>query len=253
MIKMKSIADAAAKNSPTLLVIAGVGLLIGSVFKACKDTERYLDKKAKAEFQMATKGEEPSKKETLKIVVTCYWGTAVLTGLSVLCFVTSNRINIKRNAALATMYGISEAQRLEYMAKTKEILGEKKEAEIREKIAEDNINRDKLPPETIQQIPPGECLCYDSMFGRYFFSTTEKILAAQNRLNDKLFQEMYISLNDFFEALGMTPIGFGDEFGWNVNNGMIKIDRHYVDNNDGVTCIVISYDIQPRHDYSKLQ
>lgn len=252
MIKMKSILNAASKNSPTLLTLAGVGLLIGAVFTACKDTEKYLDKRASSELSAAAKGEEPKKSEKIKIVVKCYWKTCVFTGLSVICFATSNHINVKRNAALATMYGISEAQRLEYMAKTKEILGEKKEAEIREKIAESTIERDKIPPDVAQNAPVGECLCYDSMFGRYFFSTTEKILAAQNRLNDKLFQEMYISLNDFFDELGMSHIGFGEEFGWNVNNGMIIIDRQYVDSKDGVTCIVISYDVQPRHDYSKL-
>lgn len=252
MIKMKSVLKAASKNSPTLLTVVGVGFLIGSVFKACKDTERYLDARASNELQSAAQGQEPTKTEELKIVAKCYWQTAVLTGLSVLCFVTSTKISLKRNAALVTMYGISEAQRLEYMAKTKELAGEKKEAEIRNKLAEDRVNRDPVDTEVLKMIPAGECLCYDSEFGRYFFSTSEKILAAENRLNERLFTEMYISLNDMFEALGMSSIGFGEEFGWNVNDGMIKLHRDYADNNSGVTCIVISYDVQPKHDYAKL-
>lgn len=251
MIKMSNLAAKAAKKSPTLFVIVGVGFMVGAVAKACTSTKRYLD-------EINTVDEETGEvveletKEKIKIAAKCYWETAALTTLAAMSFVTSNRINLRRNAALMTMYGISEAKRLEYMQKTKEILGEKKESEIREKIAEQKVNN-KLPSnEMLEQIPVGDTLCYDTMFGRYFFSSSEKIMAAEKRLNDKLFGEMYISLNDFFYELGLEKVSFGDEFGWNVNDGLINIRRIYTENKQGVPCIVLDYDVTPRHDFANL-
>lgn len=245
MFKMKNIRRRVSKKSPTLLLIVGIGSMLGAVYSACKDTEKYIDMRKALP-------DPPTKKETLKMVGKCYWKTAIFTGISITSFVSGNRILTNRNTALAAMYAASEAKYLEYAKKTKDLVGEKKEQEIRERLAEDRLKYDKPPKEALDHIPIGETLCYDNMFGRYFFSSTEKIQAAEKKLNDRLYSQMYISLNEFYQELGLSPIHFGDEFGWNIDNGLIDISRTYADTSDGTTCIVIDYDITPRCGFDKL-
>lgn len=245
MLKMRNIKSRAARKSPTLLLIIGIGSMCGAVYSACKDTEKYIDMRKELP-------DKPTKTETLKMIGKCYWKTALFTGISITSFVSGNRILTNRNAALAAMYAASEAKYLEYAKKTKDLVGEKQEKEIRERLAEDRLKYDKPSKEVLEHIPVGETLCYDNMFGRYFFSSTEKIQAAEKKLNDLLYSQMYISLNDFYQELGLSPIHFGAEFGWNIDNGLIDISRTYADTSDGTTCIVIDYDITPRHGYDKL-
>ena len=216
MFKMKNMRRRVSRKSPTLLLIVGIGSMLWAVYSACKDTEKYIDMRKEL-------SDPPTKKETLKMVGKCYWKTAIFTGISITCFVSGNRILTNRNTALAAMYAASEAKYLEYAKKTKDLVGEKKEQEIRERLAEDRLKYDKPPKEALDHIPIGETLCYDN-----------------------------ISLNDFYQELGLSPINFGDEFGWNIDNGLIDISRTYADTSDGTTCIVIDYDITPRCGFDKL-
>ena len=98
----------------------------------------------------------------------------------------------------------------------------------------------------------GETLCYDVLSGRYFKSKIDKIKKAENDLNRRMRDEMYISLNDFYYEVGLEPIKLGDDLGWNIDNGYIDLRFSSQLATDGTPCLVIDYGYGPRYDFRGL-
>ena len=94
-------------------------------------------------------------------------------------------------------------------------------------------------------------LCYDSVLGGYFQSNINKIRKIESRLNHRMRSEMYISVNDFFDELGRAQIKHGNDLGWNVDHE-INITFSSIITEEDRTCLVIDYDICPRHDFRSL-
>lgn len=150
---------------------------------------------------------------------------------------------------LATAYSLSEAAFAEYREKAAETVGEKKEAEIRDKVAKAQIERDPVSGHEVIMTGKGDTLCYDVVSGRYFKSSIEKIRRAENVLNRKLMDEMYVSLNEFYYELGLKCTGMGNELGWNVDDGLIDLHFSTQLSEDETPCLVVDYHIAPRYDY----
>jgi hypothetical protein len=158
---------------------------------------------------------------------------------------------VKRQAALATAYTISESALREYQAKVVETIGEKKEQGVRAAIAKDKIDQNPASQNTIIITGKGGLLCYDGVFGQYFESDNEKIRRAQNELNRQMIHDTYVSLNDFYYALGIPPIPAGDDLGWNVNKGLIDCKFSAQLSEGERPCLVIDYMIRPLQGYDK--
>ena len=190
-----------------------------------------------------------SNKTILDLTYKCYIPTAVMGSLTVACIIGANSINLRRNAALATVYSLTEATLKEYQSKVVSTIGEVKEKAIKDEIAKDKIEKNKPKKSNVVITGKGDTLCYDSISGRYFKSDIEKIKSSVNELNRDLLYEMFVSLNDVYYALGLSNIKMGDQMGWHIDNGMILFDYSSQLTEDGVPCLVIDYLISPRFDY----
>ena len=129
--------------------------------------------------------------------------------LTVACIIGANSINLRRNAALATVYSLTEATLKEYQSKVVSTIGEVKEKAIKDEIAKDKIEKNKPKKSNVVVTGSGDTLCYDSISGRYFKSDIEKIKSSVNELNRDLLYEMFVSLNDVYYALGLSNIKNG--------------------------------------------
>ena len=96
----------------------------------------------------------------------------------------------------------------------------------------------------------GTSLFYEPESGRYFMSTWNDITKAANELNASALTNMsgVISLNDWFEKLGLDPVAMGEEVGWTTVNGPrsiidISISSHIT--KDNVPCGAIYYNVRP--------
>lgn len=240
-----------SKNSPTILTCMGVFGLVTTTVMAIEATPKALDILAEAsaqkEYDRGTDELDPM--EIVKLTYKCYIPTAVMGSLTVACIIGANSINLRRNAALATVYSLTEATLKEYQSKVVSTIGEVKEKAIKDEIAKDKIEKNKPKKSNVVITGKGDTLCYDSISGRYFKSDIEKIKSSVNELNRDLLYEMFVSLNDVYYALGLSNIKMGDQMGWHIDNGMILFDYSSQLTEDGVPCLVIDYLISPRFDY----
>ena len=95
-------------------------------------------------------------------------------GLTIACIISAHTVNHKRNAALASLYSLTEKSLREYQAKVIETIGKNKERQVRNAVAEQNIKENPVSTKEVKITGKGETLCYDAISGRYFKSDVEK-------------------------------------------------------------------------------
>ena len=191
-------------------------------------------------------------KEAVKAAWKCYIPAAVTATASTACLIGASAVNNKRNAVLATAYSLSENALKTYREKVVETVGEKKEQEIRDAVAKEQLQKNPIVNKEVIITAKGETLCFDTISGRYFKCDIEQIRRTEAELNRELNSCMYVSLNEFYYKIGLRPTKLGDDLGWNVDNGPITFSFSSQLSEDDTPCLVIDYDIAPRYDYRNL-
>lgn len=235
------------KNKPELLIALGITGYFTATCLAVKSTPKALQNIEKEK----EKKKDLTKKDIIKVSWKCYIPSVITFGVSTACIIGANSVNSSRNAALAAAYSLSEKALSDYKEAAVDVIGEKKEKDIQDKVSEKKIENDPVCNKEVIITGKGEQLCYDCMSGRYFKSDIDKIRKAENEINKRLRSEMYVSLNDFYYELGLRPVQLGDEMGWNIDYELeLSFSSQLAD--DGTPCLVINYLITPRYDYTKL-
>lgn len=190
--------------------------------------------------------------ETIKAAWKPYIPAAVMGAVSIACLIGATSVNARRNAALTTAYKLSEAALAEFKDKATEVVGEEKINEVKDKIAKDKIDKTPVTKnEVIITDKGGQTLCFESVSGRYFTSDVQSIEKAVNELNRRMLMDMYISLSEFYDALGLDHTKISDELGWNIDEGLIEITFSSQISDDGRPCLVVDYETAPRYDFYK--
>jgi len=245
----KSIRTTISKHSPEILTGIGIAGMVTTTVMAVKATpkaiilieERYHEEP----------DERPRWKTYIKAAWPCYIPAAITGTLSVACLIGASSVNVRRNAALATAYTLSESALKEYQGKVIETIGKKKEQSVRDAIAKDRIDRNPVSSREVIITERGNTLCYDVISGRYFKSDIDKLKKAENELNRRMRDEMYISLNDFYYEIGLNYTSIGDDLGWNIDHGYIELEFSSQLADDGTPCLVIDYVVGPRYEYNR--
>lgn len=245
---IKSTKTTLSKHSPEILTGIGIAGMVTTVVLAVKATPKAL--------QLIEDKKHYSEVESLRPieVVKVAWKPyipAVITGVSsIACVIGATSVNASRNAALAAAYKLSETALVEYRDKVIETIGEKKEETIRDKVDEERIKKNPIEKHEVIVTGRGKTLFFDAASGRYFESDRDKIQKAENELNKRMLQEIFgeVSLNEFYDELGLDSIDVGDDIGWNAEN---QIDIHFSAQmlDDGRVCGVISHNKPPIHGF----
>lgn len=247
---VKGVQYAIKKHSPEILTGIGVAGMITTTVLAVKATPKALQ--IIEDEKKATDTAKLKPVDTVKLTWKCYIPAAVTGVASVACLIGASSVHVKRNAALATAYTLSERAFSEYKEQVVETIGEKKEKVVREKVDKKRIERNPVSKSEVLMTKKGNTLCYDYMTSRYFESDIDFIKQALTRLNGALLREDYVSLNDFYDEIGLARAGLGDEVGWNagrVGRNLIELSMSYQGADDGRPCAVISFDPMPKRDY----
>ena len=257
------------KHSPEILMVCGAVGAVTSAVMACKATLKVNDilkdhqsdvetihnvQSGNAEIkQDAEYTEEDAKKDLTTVyvqtgvkLVKLYAPAVILGGLSLGCMIGSNHILQKRNAALTAAYTLSESTLRTYRDKVLETVGEDKEREIRQKDAIEQQQKTPEPQALVVSSAAGQLKCFDSLSGRYFVSTKNEIDKAVNEFNRQLRDDMRISLNDWYDLIGLDTNKLGDMLGWDIERGYVETCYASRLDEDGLPCLVVNY-VEPPH------
>lgn len=252
---VNTVTKSVKKHQPEILTGIGIAGMITTTIMAVRATPKALDVMAEIKEAHA---EDTDKKElakdVVKKVVPIYIPSIIVGGLSISCVIGASAINAKRNAALATAYAISESALKTYQEKVIETVGEKKEQDIREEVAKETIKKHPINNKEIILTGTGDVRCLDAISGRRFACSVQKIQEVENELNRRIITEMYVSLNDLYDELGLSHTKLGDDLGWNIDwldRDMIRLARDTQIDEDGVPCLVLDYKVVPRYGYDR--
>jgi len=239
----KSVRTAMKKHSPEILTGIGVAGMITTAVLAVRATPKalILIEEKKDELEV----DELTPVETVKAAWPCYIPAAITGVLSTACLIGASSVNVRRNAALATAYTLSESALKTYQEKVIETIGEKKEQDVRDAVAKDHVTRNPVRSNEVIITERGNTLCLDVLSKRYFRSDIDKLKKAENELNRQMRNDMFISLNEFYDELGLDHIDIGDDFGWDIDKGYIELDFSSQLASDGTPCLVIGHSNRP--------
>ena len=245
-----------SKHSPEILTGIGIAGMITTTVMAVRATPKALELIDEGKLERADNDENfiydstpLPVKDVIKLTWRCYIPAAVTGCLSVSCLIGASSVNVRRNAALATAYTLSETALKEYRGKVVEVIGDKKEQAVRDAVAKDKIDQNPVTSREIIVTEKGNTLCYDVASGRYFKSDIDKLKKIENELNRQMRDDMYISLNEFYYEIGLNPTSIGDDLGWSIDNGYIDLNFSSQLTDDGTPCLVIDYQVAPKYDY----
>lgn len=258
------------KNSPVILTglaVAGVISTAYSAFKAGPRADKILEEYRKDMRDCHPKDKEAKRAvvgETVKKMVPIVTPTVIMGGSTIACVVGSHSISSRRIAVLSAAYSLSESTVKNLNSKMEEILGEKKTRAIKDSIMKDKLretekNDQKLLGDGNVIVPDnGYVLCKDLHSGRPFYSTAEKIKQAIVKCSFDVQQDMWVSLNEFYDEIGspqLEHIPLGDDLGWNVEDtirGQLPITLTAILTDDGKPCLCVDADVRIRSDYRNL-
>jgi hypothetical protein len=172
---------------------------------------------------------------------------AVAGSLTIGAIVMAQSINSRRQAAFISAYTIAESRFRDYQQKVVDKMGEAKEQEVRDDIAQDYVNANPINNSTLIVNDTDTQAFLDILSGRHFLSTVEKVRRAENKLNYQLNNDAYASLNDFYDALGIPHIAVGEDLGWKSGR-MVDVRLSTVLDNDRAV-ITIDFSVEPIGDY----
>lgn len=189
------------------------------------------------------------KCEVIKLTWKCYIPTAAVGLATIACIIGAHNIHLRRNAAIASLYSLTESAFKEYQSKVVETIGKNKELKVRDDVTADTIKRNPVGDSQVIFTGKGETLFYDQMSGRYFKCDIEKIRRIQNKINKDLISEDFMSLNEFYIEIGLAPIKLGEEMGWHLEHGMLEVRFSAQLTENEEPCIALEYELVPRFAY----
>lgn len=223
--------DTVKRNSPEILTAFGVSGVIGTAYFA-----------AKAGYQTARllESEPPDLdlKEKIKVSWKLYIWTGLTGAMTIGAIVGSNRLTSRQTAAAITAYTITDRAFSEYKEKVVEQLGKNKEQAIRDEIRQKKIEEN--PPGDVIVIGGGDVLCCELHTGRYFKSDMETLQRAKNEINAKINSRLYVTLDEFYDAVGLPHTSQSNMMGWDSDK-LMDFEITYVGSEDHKPCLAFDY------------
>lgn len=254
------------KRSPEILTGFGIAGMVTTTVLAVKATPKALTLIQDAEIEkvdvQVKEGKGPDElvktltpAEVVKVAWKPYIPALLLGTASVACLIGANSVHTRRHAALYSAYKLSETALTEYKDKVKEIVPEKKVKEIKQKLAEDkveNIVKNENCKEQKAKVivsNDGDTWFVDPFTNGSFLCTETKIREAIVDLNYRLMDEMFVSLSDLYDELGLDHTQNSDEIGWCIDDGKIRPDFSDAIVKNGKAYVVMDFLKRPEYGY----
>lgn len=168
----------------------------------------------------------------------------VVTGaVTIGCIIGAVKIGNRRTAAITAAYSISEKAFEEYRDKVTEKLGERKEQNIRDEMAQEKVTA-TAPGRDIVILGQGDVLCCDLHTGRYFLAGMVELKKAQNDVNFRVLNDGYAYLSDFYAMLKVylpKETTYGHNMGWSKENGPMELKFSTVLAEETRPCLAFEY------------
>ena len=235
------------KNAPTILsCLAGVGVIFTAV-TAVQATPKAI---RRVESVSKEKKRPLTKKEIFKTTWSCYIPTACTASGTVACIFAASFLNRKEQASMVSSYVLLDQLNKKYISKVKEKFGQEAHEEIMKEVIAEQAEEVHIYTDNVvgdcnsdfEGLIEEKCLFYDSFSNRYFEATPMQVIQAEYHLNRNFILGGAVSVNDFYDLLGLEPTTMGEELGWTMSDGAyywIDFNHYKTKFDDNLECYVL--------------
>lgn len=229
------------RHSPTLLATVGaIGTVLTAVLSA-KATPGALMAVYQAE---GNTGEKLTVREKMKAAAPHYIPAAIAGVSTIACIFGGNAISRQMQTTLLSAYTLLDSAYKEYQDQVTKIVGPQANRIVEKAMTEykENPHYALDEPQTF----------YEEHYGKFFERTMEDVLKAEYNINRNLVLKSSVTLNEFYDFLGLEHVATGDDLGWNQYDGevywgyqWIDFTHHYKEMDDGLTVCIIDMPFLP--------
>lgn len=236
-------------NSPLILSGAAIAGTVVTTVLAGRAGYKAGYSIAMDEATAGTKADETPQERRKRITHATwklYFSPAVTGVGTIAAIAAANKIGTNRAAALAAAYTITDKAYSEYKDKVVDTLGDKKEqTEIHDKIMQDRMEASGHRSALVV-INNNDVLCYDAFSDRYFQSNMEDLKKAQNDTNYEIQHNLYVSLSEFYNRVGLPKTAFSDTIGWSNEGTGVDLQFSTVMTPDQRPALAFSFREDPK-------
>ena len=224
-------------SSPEILTglsIAGLGItayMTGKAAVKASEILKYHDANSKKELDWKTK---------FKLVWKTYLPAGISGAVTAGCIIGSSRASSHRTAAALSAYKLTEKAFTEYRAKVAEEIGKNKERKVRDEIAQDRVAEDVASSKQIVMWGFGDVACCEMYTHRFFKSDMESLRKAENKINRDVNNHLYVTLDEFYDIVGLPHTSESDRKGWDSETGLMELHFTTV-LMDATPCLAFDY------------
>lgn len=233
-------------NSPVILTGLATAGVVTTAVMAAKAVPRALNSVWEAESEFT---EPITAKQKVQLTWRYFVPAGIMGSATIACIIGAHTISTRRSAALASAFALSETAFKEYREKAVEVAGKAKEKAIREGVAQDKVNEAEGASEIVL-LGGDDILCFDTYTSRFFKSSKNALEKAEVEINRRILNEMYASLNDWYNLIGLKTVSEGDNLGWNNDHPLELIFSAVFE--EGKPVAAIDYRFSPRPDFSRV-
>lgn len=234
------------KNSPLILTIAGSAGVVITTILAVKATPKAIELIEEAEDE---KGEKLTTIEKIKIGWKPYIGTGISALSTIICVVSIQYLNTKKQASIISAYTLLDNAFKQYRDNIKLLYTEEADTLAKQEIVRAKYDPDCIPDED-------EDLFFDYQGMRFFTSTFTNVMQAECKFKEALMSRGYACINEYYDYLGIPKVEYGYQLGWadietcdpyNVK----ELDFTYEPTTVGgsIKCFIINTNIPASFDY----
>jgi hypothetical protein len=189
--------------------------------------------------------------EKIKLTGSIYLPSVLIGAATISCIFGANALNKRQQACLTSAYALLSTSYNEYRDKVKELLVDETDEKVIQSVAELHYNDNDALPHI-----EGKQKFFDFFSLQMFESTIEDVERAERYVNELLESRGYVSLVEFYEALGLEVADCDYGLGWSSSIGhylygydkIIFYHYHKV-MDDGQQCCTIVMPFEPTSDY----
>lgn len=230
---LSAIGDYISDHKSEIAFGAGIIFTGATTVLAVNATPKAMDS---IKEQTIVEGRELTFWEKVKVSWKHYILPAATEAIGLTCLFYGKTVDVKATGAALAIADASQKLLKTYTEKVVEEIGEKKEETVRRAAYEERAKEDfavyKPRPSEDASLLNGDSWFYYPWVGKKFISSKLKIKAAENVINEKINEDDYVALDDFFyEISDSSPISinkelfsdYGETHGFMSGNGLIEV------------------------------
>jgi Family of unknown function (DUF6353) len=228
-------------NSPEILAALGLVGTVSTAYLTGRASYAAALVIAEEEAKGGTAADKKQRfKERTKLVWKFYIPAAISGALTAGCSIGSLKASGRRTTAAVAVYSLTEKAFTEYKEKVAEEIGKGKEQKITDQLVQDRVTENPAGSREVVILGNGHVLCCELFTGRYFRSDMESMRRAENNINAKIVNERYVTLDDFYELLGLSSTSVSGNVGWDSDR-LMELKFSTVISESGEPCLAFDY------------